>query len=91
MGRIELYTFNGKANELLKAIRMEMDMRWSQGQFCFLGHSRQINAHNNPKYTSIKEATIGLACFATPRNGGDWMLVEPRRPLYRPSMHTDPT
>jgi hypothetical protein len=34
-----------------------------------------INAHNNPKYTPIKDATIGLAFFATPHHGGDWMLV----------------
>jgi hypothetical protein len=34
-----------------------------------------INAHNNPKYTPIKDATIGLAFFATPHNGGDWKLV----------------
>jgi hypothetical protein len=91
MGRIELYTFNGKANELLKAIKMEMDMRWSRGRFCFLGQSRQINTHNNPKYTSIKEATTGLAFFATPHNRGDWMLVSLRRLSYCPSMHTDPT
>jgi triacylglycerol esterase/lipase EstA (alpha/beta hydrolase family) len=34
-----------------------------------------INAHNNPKYTPIKDATTGLAFFATPHNGGDRMLV----------------
>jgi hypothetical protein len=34
-----------------------------------------INAHNNPKYTLIKDATTGLAFFATPHHGGDWMLV----------------
>lgn len=34
-----------------------------------------INAHNNPKYTSIKNATSGLVFFATPHNGGDWKLV----------------
>ncbi len=34
-----------------------------------------INAHNNVKYASIKDATTGLAFFATPHNGGDWKLV----------------
>lgn len=34
-----------------------------------------INAHSNPKYTSIKTATSGLVFFATPHNGGDWKLV----------------
>src|SRR5207248_897387 len=34
-----------------------------------------INAHNNPKYMPIKDATTGLAFFATPHNGGDWKLV----------------
>ncbi len=34
-----------------------------------------INAHNNIKYASIKDATTGLAFFATPHNGGDWKLV----------------
>ncbi len=34
-----------------------------------------INAHNNPKYASIKDSTKGLAFFATPHNGGDWRLV----------------
>jgi hypothetical protein len=34
-----------------------------------------INAHHNPKYTLIKDATKGLAFFATPHAGGDKMLV----------------
>jgi hypothetical protein len=34
-----------------------------------------INAHNNRKYTPIKNATTGLAFFATPHHGGDWKLV----------------
>jgi hypothetical protein len=34
-----------------------------------------INAHNNSKYSSIKNATSGLAFFATPHHGGDWLLV----------------
>jgi hypothetical protein len=37
-----------------------------------------IYAHNNPKYTPIKDATIGLTFFATPHHGGDWMLVSLR-------------
>jgi hypothetical protein len=34
-----------------------------------------INAHNNRKYTPIKDATSGLAFFATPHRGGDWKMV----------------
>ncbi|SPO06474.1 uncharacterized protein DNG_09164 [Cephalotrichum gorgonifer] len=34
-----------------------------------------INAHNNRKYTRIKDATTGLAFFATPHNGSDHALV----------------
>jgi hypothetical protein len=49
----------------------------------FLGHSMGgllikqalINAHNNRNYRPIKDATVGLAFFATPHYGGDWMLV----------------
>jgi hypothetical protein len=70
-------TFNGKANELLKAIRIERDEVESR-PIPLLGHSMGgllikqalINAH-----TPIKDATTGLAFSATPHNGGDWMLV----------------
>ena len=34
-----------------------------------------INAHNNPKYMPIEDATTRLAFFATPHRRGDWMLV----------------
>jgi len=75
-------TFIGKASELLEAIRIEredIELR----PILFLGHSiggllikqALINAHNNPKYTPIKDATTGLAFFATPHQGGDAMLV----------------
>jgi triacylglycerol esterase/lipase EstA (alpha/beta hydrolase family) len=75
-------TFIGKANELLEAIRIERDDMESR-PILLLGHSMGgllikqalINAHNNPKYTPIKDATTGLAFFATPHNGGDRMLV----------------
>ncbi|KAH7317217.1 hypothetical protein BKA65DRAFT_111198 [Rhexocercosporidium sp. MPI-PUGE-AT-0058] len=75
-------TFIGKANELLEAIRIERDDMESR-PILFLGHSMGgllikqalINAHHNPKYTPIKDATTGLAFFATPHRGGDWMLV----------------
>jgi triacylglycerol esterase/lipase EstA (alpha/beta hydrolase family) len=71
-------TFNGKANELLEAIRIERDEVESK-PILLLGHSMGgllikqalITAHNNPKYTSIKDATTGLAFFATSHNGGD--------------------
>jgi triacylglycerol esterase/lipase EstA (alpha/beta hydrolase family) len=75
-------TFIGKANELLEAIRIERDDMESR-PILLLGHSMGgllikqalINAHNNPKYTPIKDATTGLAFFATPHNGGDRVLV----------------
>jgi hypothetical protein len=75
-------TFIGKANELLEWISV-----WRAGvesrPIVFLGHSlggllikqALINAHNNPKYTPIKDATTGLIFFSTPPHGGDWMLV----------------
>jgi hypothetical protein len=75
-------TFIDKANELLEEVRTERDDMESR-PILFLGHSMGgllikqalINAHNNPKYTPIKDATTGLAFFATPHHGGDWMLV----------------
>lgn len=75
-------TFVGKANEMLEAIRVERDD--VEGRpILLLGHSlggllikqALINAHNNPHYTAIKNATRGLAFFATPHNGGDWKLL----------------
>src|SRR6187402_1854453 len=67
-------TFVDKANELLEAIRIEredLELR----PILLLGHSlggllikqALVNAHNNPKYTPIKDATTGF--------WGDWMLV----------------
>lgn len=75
-------TFIGKANELLEAIRVERDEDDTR-PILFLCHSMGgllvkqalINAQNNPKYTSIKTTTSGLAFFATPHNGGDEKLV----------------
>lgn len=75
-------TFIGKANELLEAIRIERDDAGTR-PIIFLGHSMGgllikqalINAHNNRKYASVKNATSGLVFFATPHNGGDWKLV----------------
>jgi len=76
-------TFVGKANELLESIRIKRPDSAESRPILFLGHSlggllikqALINAHNNPKYTPIKEATTGLAFFATPHNGGDWKLL----------------
>jgi triacylglycerol esterase/lipase EstA (alpha/beta hydrolase family) len=75
-------TFIGKASELLEAITIEREDIESR-PILFLCHSMGgllikqllINAHNNPKYTSIKVATTGLAFFATPHHGGDALLV----------------
>ncbi|KAK0649694.1 hypothetical protein B0T16DRAFT_136083 [Cercophora newfieldiana] len=84
-------TFVDKANDLLEAIRAEreedgdgVDGEGSETRpILFLGHSlggllikqALVNAHNNPKYRPIKEATRGIAFFATPHNGGNRMLV----------------
>lgn len=67
---------------MLEAIRIEREDIESR-PILLLGHSMGgllikqalINAHNNPRYTPIKDATTGLAFFATPHHGGDWMLV----------------
>lgn len=75
-------TFVGKASELLEAIRVEREHAETR-PILFLGHSMGgllikqalINAHNNPKYKSIKKATSGISFFATPHSGGDWKLV----------------
>jgi alpha-beta hydrolase superfamily lysophospholipase len=71
-------TFISKANELLEAIRIERENIETR-PILFLGHSiggllikqALINAHNNPKYTPIKNATTGLAFFATLYYGRD--------------------
>ncbi len=71
-----------KANELLEAIRTERYEVESR-PIRLLGHSMVellikqalADAYNNPTYTSIKDATKGLAFSATPHNGGDQMLV----------------
>lgn len=76
-------TFVGKASELLEAIRIEREHAESR-PILFFGHSMGgllieqalINAHNNPKYTSIKDATSGISFFATPHLGGDRRLVD---------------
>ncbi|GKT51856.1 protein SERAC1 [Colletotrichum spaethianum] len=75
-------TFVDKANDLLEDIRLEREDAESR-PILFLGHSMGgllikqalINAHHNPNYLSIKDATSGLAFFATPHNGGDEKLV----------------
>jgi triacylglycerol esterase/lipase EstA (alpha/beta hydrolase family) len=74
----DVSTFIDKASELLEAIRVERDDAMSR-PILFLGHSMGgllikqalISAHNNPDYTPIKDATTGLAFFATPHHGGD--------------------
>lgn len=73
--------FIGKANELLEAIRIKRDD--PSRPMLLLGHSMGgllikqalVNAHNNPKYYPIRDATTGLAFFATPHNGGNPTLV----------------
>ncbi|KAJ5170847.1 uncharacterized protein N7500_003630 [Penicillium coprophilum] len=81
-------TFIDKANSLLEAIRAKRKGADSR-PIIFLGHSMGgllikqalVNAHNNRKYTSIKDATSGLVFFATPHHGGDTMLVSLGRVL----------
>lgn len=71
-------TFSDKANALLEAIRVEREDNDSR-PILFLGHSMGgllikqalINAHNNDHYKPIKDATKGLAFFATPHHGGN--------------------
>ncbi|KAK0736164.1 hypothetical protein B0T21DRAFT_332435 [Apiosordaria backusii] len=75
-------TFIDKATELLETVRCERDKKDTR-PILFIGHSlggllikqALINAHNNPKFTEIKDVTTGLAFFATPHNGGDWKLM----------------
>lgn len=89
-------TFIGKANELLEAIRIERDEEAERRPLLFLAHSMGgllikqalINAHNNPKYTAIKDATSGLAFFATPHNGGDSRLVSLGEVAAKIARHT---
>jgi hypothetical protein len=76
-------SFINEATELLLAI-MERDDIESR-PILFLGHSiggllikqALVNAHNNRKFTPIKDATKGLAFFATPHNGMNWKLKSP--------------
>lgn len=71
-----------KADRLLEDIRTERYGIESRS-ILFLGHSMGgllikqalINAHNNPRYTPIKDATRGLVFFATPHHGADGMLL----------------
>jgi triacylglycerol esterase/lipase EstA (alpha/beta hydrolase family) len=76
-------TFIDKANEFLEAIRTKRgDVE--DRPLLLLGHSlggllikqALINAHNNPKYTQIMNATKGLAFFATPHGGVNETLVQ---------------
>lgn len=75
-------TFIGKADELLEAIRIKRSGAESR-PIILLGHSMGgllikqalINALQNERYRPIKNATKGLAFFATPHNGGNPRLV----------------
>lgn len=76
-------TFIDKANTLLEAITLKR-RNANQRPLLLLGHSlggllikqALINAHSNERFTPIKDATVGLAFFATPHNGGDQTLVK---------------
>jgi len=67
---------------LLEAIRIEKEDIESR-PILFLGHSlggllinqALIKAHNNPNYMPIKDATTGLAFFATLHHVGNSLLV----------------
>ncbi|KAK8065405.1 hypothetical protein PG997_012152 [Apiospora hydei] len=71
--------FVEKASELLEAILVKRRNASETRPIIFLCHSMGgllveqalINAHNNPHYTSIKDATSGLVFFATPQRGGE--------------------
>jgi len=76
-------TFIDKANELLEAIRVKRK-GGEERPLPLLGHSlggllikqTLINAHNNPKYTHIRDAVKGLVFFGTPHNGGNKTLLK---------------
>ncbi|KAI1385773.1 uncharacterized protein F4822DRAFT_354383 [Hypoxylon trugodes] len=75
-------TFIDKANNLLEEIRIERFGIESR-PILLLGHSMGgilikqalVNAHNNPRYSSIKLATQGVVFFATPHRGADGLLL----------------
>ncbi|CAH0017853.1 unnamed protein product [Clonostachys rhizophaga] len=74
--------FHDKASSLLEAVDVKRHGA-EQRPILWFGHSMGgilikqalINAHVNPVYSSIKDATSGLAFFATPQSGGDQTLV----------------
>lgn len=74
--------FHDKASSLLEAVDVKRNGA-EQRPILWFGHSMGgilikqalINAHVNPVYSSIKDATSGLAFFATPQSGGDQTLV----------------
>ncbi|KAH8621494.1 alpha/beta-Hydrolase [Alternaria alternata] len=75
-------SFVQKADEFLERIRVKR-IEDPKRPLVLIGHSlggllleqALVNAHNNPKYTHIKDATAGLAFFATPHNGGNPKLL----------------
>ena len=75
-------TFIDKADEFLEAIRIKRGEDEDR-PLVPLGHSlggllieqSLVNAHNNPKYSRIRNSTKGLAFFGTPHNGGSTILV----------------
>ncbi|RSL62510.1 hypothetical protein CEP54_005682 [Fusarium duplospermum] len=75
-------TFLDKVNGFLEELRIDR-RKAPRRPLLLLGHSlggllikqALINAHNNEKYEDIKDATQGLAFFATPHDGGKQSLV----------------
>ncbi|RSL38692.1 hypothetical protein CEP53_014656 [Fusarium sp. AF-6] len=76
-------TFIDKVNGFLEELRIDR-RKAPRRPLLLLGHSlggllikqALINAHNNEKYEDIKDATQGLAFFATPHDGGKQSLVK---------------
>lgn len=76
-------TFIDKTNEFLEAVRAKRKDA-EEKPLLLLGHSlggllikqALINAHNNPKYAHIENATRDFAFFGTPHNGGSKALAK---------------
>jgi len=75
--------FISRANELLERLRIVRRECPPTHPLIFLGHSlggimvkqALVNAHNNSRYSAIKESTYGLVFFGTPHRGGNAGLV----------------
>ncbi|KAK1756155.1 hypothetical protein QBC47DRAFT_401053 [Echria macrotheca] len=71
-------TFSTAANELLDKLTGARRKDAASRPLILIGHNlggllikqALVNAHNNSRYSHIKDATVGLMFFATPHGGG---------------------